>query len=383
MAAQREGVENACGVDFPNRVCVEVYERTRERPCWRILAEWVIDRPLRVILIVILAVILTKIARRSISKLSQRIIATPKDPRFAQLRRRSTNQPEDAVALAKRAPARAEAIEAVLKSTVSVVVWTLAILLILGELNINLAPLIAGAGVAGIALGFGAQSMVKDFLAGLFILVEDQYGVGDVIEVGAVIGTVESISLRSTRVRDVEGTVWHIANGETTHVGNHSQLWSNCVIDVDVAYDTDVRKAMTVLGDVADSMWRESTGVESGVIIADPIVQGVQALGESAVHVATGCKDRSVVPVAGAARPTAAHQGSVRREWHHHPVPSAHGSGCERRRQARRHRSRRSRRRLAPRKQSRYRRGTSRDSDLRGEFRRVLVSKVLLQGGSE
>ena len=103
------------------------------------------------------------------------------------------------------------------------------------------------------------------------------------IEVGAVIGTVESISLRSTRVRDVQGTVWHIANGETTHVGNHSQLWSNCVIDVDVAYDTDVRKAMTVLGDVADSMWRESTGVESGVIIADPIVQGVQALGESAV----------------------------------------------------------------------------------------------------
>lgn len=282
MAAQREGVENACGVDTPNRMCVEVYERT-ESDLLANLAEWVIDRPLRVILVVILAVIVTRIARRSIGKLSDRIIATPHDPRFAQFRRRSANKPEEALALAKRAPARAEAIEAVLKSTVSVVVWTLAILLILGELNINLAPLIAGAGIAGIALGFGAQSMVKDFLAGLFILVEDQYGVGDVIEVGEVIGTVEGISLRSTRVRDVEGTVWHIANGETTHIGNHSQLWSNCVIDVDVAYDTDVRKAMTVLDEVADSMWRESTGGESGVIIADPIVQGVQALGESAV----------------------------------------------------------------------------------------------------
>jgi small conductance mechanosensitive channel len=282
MAAQREGVENACGVDFPNRVCVEVYERT-ESDLLANLAEWVIDRPLRIILIITLATILTKVARRSISKLSDRIIATPKDPRFAQLRRRSTNQPEDALAMAKRAPARAEAIEAVLKSTVSVVVWTLAVLLMLGELNINIAPLIAGAGIAGIALGFGAQSMVKDFLAGLFILVEDQYGVGDVIEVGAVIGTVESISLRATRVRDVQGTVWHIANGETTHIGNHSQLWSNCVIDVDIAYDTDVRKAMAVLDEVADSMWRESTGGEAGVIIADPIVQGVQALGESAV----------------------------------------------------------------------------------------------------
>ncbi len=286
MAYQQTSLEDACGVDSPHRVCVKIFEWT-ESDVLANLGGWVIDRPFRIVVIILLSLVVTRIARRSIGRLSDGILATPKDPRFVQLRRRTMGQPspsEHEVAVAKRAPARAEAIEAVFKSIVSVVVWTLAALLILGELSINLSPLIAGAGIVGIALGFGAQSMVRDFLAGLFILIEDQYGVGDVIEVGAVIGTVEYISLRATRVRDVEGTVWHLANGETSQVvGNHSQLWSNCVIDVDIAYDTDVRRAMKVLDDVAEAMWHESVDGEASVIIADPVVQGIQALGESAV----------------------------------------------------------------------------------------------------
>ena len=96
----------------------------------------------------------------------------------------------------------------------------------------NLAPLLAGAGIVGLALGFGAQSLVRDFLSGLFMLVEDQYGVGDVIDVGLATGTVEALSLRTTRLRDVEGVVWHVPNGEIHRVGNKSQQWARALIDV-------------------------------------------------------------------------------------------------------------------------------------------------------
>lgn len=281
MAVQLEGLEDACGIDDANRVCSRVFDWTDNKALAG-LAEWVIDRPFRILVIIFLALILNRLARGAISSLSDRIRSTPANPRLAQLRRLGGDDKNLDGALADRAPARAEAIEAVLKSVVSVAIWAVALLLVLGELDINLAPLIAGAGVVGIALGFGAQSIVRDFLAGLFILIEDQYGVGDVIEVGNIAGTVENISLRTTRVRDVEGTVWHLANGEINKVGNHSQLWSNCVIDVDVAYETDVRQAMAVLDDVADKMWKESLE-GAATIIADPTVLGVQALGESAI----------------------------------------------------------------------------------------------------
>ena len=135
-----------------------------------------------------------------------------------------------------RAAARAETLGHVLHSVAAFTVWTIAVITILGELGINLGPLIAGAGIAGIALGFGAQSLVKDFLAGIFIIVEDQYGVGDIIDVGElsgtpVSGTVESVSLRATTLRSVNGTVWHVPNGTVLRVGNLSQL------DLDAAAD--------------------------------------------------------------------------------------------------------------------------------------------------
>ena len=105
------------------------------------------------------------------------------------------------------------------------------------------ATLIAGAGITGVALGFGAQSLVRDFLSGMFMLIEDQYGVGDVIDTGVATGTVEGVSLRTTRLRDVDGVVWHVPNGEIRRVGNKSQQWSRAVVDVPVAYDADVDRA--------------------------------------------------------------------------------------------------------------------------------------------
>ena len=280
---QTSGEIRACGFEDPSRVCTRVYDWTGNETIAG-LTEWVIDRPVRVLIIVVLAWCVNRLARRAIGALSEQIRTTPSHPRLRVLRSLGPGGSEMNRLEADRAPARAEAIESVLKSLVSVVIFSVTTLLALGEFDINLAPLLAGAGVVGIAIGFGAQSVVADFLAGTFMLVEDQYGVGDVIEVEGVTGEVENISLRTTKLRDLSGTVWHIPNGTIRKVGNHSQLWSNAVIDLDVAYESDLREAMGRMNDVADAYWREThvDGI-AGDIIEDPTVLGVQSLGDNGI----------------------------------------------------------------------------------------------------
>ena len=125
------------------------------------------------------------------------------------------------------AAARAQTLGGVTASVVRIIVWTFAGLFVLGELGLNLGPLIAGASIVGVALGFGAQTLVKDFLAGFFILAEDQYGVGDEVAIGgesaSTVGVVEELSLRITRLRADDGTVWCVPNGEIRRVGNRSR----------------------------------------------------------------------------------------------------------------------------------------------------------------
>ena len=277
-------VVSACGsADEASRVCTSVFEWTGNESLAG-LSEWVIDRPFRVLVIIVIAWVLNRTGRRAISLLSDQIRTTPSHPRIRNLRASGPGADNINRAESDRAPARAEAIESVLKSLVTWVLVTTALLLTLGEFEINLAPLIAGAGIAGIALGFGAQSVVRDFLSGLFMLIEDQFGIGDVIEVDGVVGDVENISLRTTKLRDVRGTVWHIPNGEINRVGNHSQLWSKALIDVRVDYATDLRQAIRLLNNIADEYWREThMADQSGDIIEDPDVLGVQELGEGAI----------------------------------------------------------------------------------------------------
>ena len=153
--------------------------------------------------------------------------------------------------------------------------------MILSELGIDLAPLLAGAGMLGVALGFGAQSVVRDFLSGMFMLLEDQYGVGDVIDAGDASGTVEGVSLRTTRLRDVEGVVWHVPNGEIKRVGNKSQQWSRAVLDVPVAFETDIEHAKRVIKETADAVWRRAPW--STMILGEPEVWGVEELGAQGV----------------------------------------------------------------------------------------------------
>jgi small conductance mechanosensitive channel len=283
MVAQLEGLEAACGVGDASRVCSRVYDWTNNKALAG-LAEWVIDRPIRVLVIIALAWLINRLVRRSIGALSDRIRATPSHPRLQQLRSSGPGGLDMDRAEALRAPARAEAVEGVLKSLVTIVVWIIAGLLILSEFQVNLAPLIAGAGIVGIAVGFGAQSIVADFLSGMFMLLEDQYGIGDVIEVGDVTGKVENVSLRTTKLRDQEGTVWHIPNSEIKRVGNHSQIWSNAVLDLRVGLEADLRQCMKIMDDVAGKLWEETHEDGAvGDIIEDPQVLGVQEVGDSSI----------------------------------------------------------------------------------------------------
>ena len=146
----------------------------------------------------------------------------------------------------------------------------------LGELGINLAPIVASAGVVGVALGFGAQNLIKDFIAGIGIILEDQYGVGDVVDLGEAVGTVEAVGLRVTRLRDVEGTVWYVRNGEIIRVGNQSQNWARTVVDVPIGHEQDLYRVQEVLRDVAHDVWDDEDFKH--MIIEEPEVWGVQDL---------------------------------------------------------------------------------------------------------
>jgi small conductance mechanosensitive channel len=274
---------DACGDVDAKYVCEQVFEWT-ENKFLATAAEWLLDRPIRIILILILAWVVSRLLQRTVARFVDTVASSPSDERFRALRERGPGSLLIEETERKRAGARAETIGLVLKSIVVAAVWSVAALLVLGQLEIDLAPLIAGAGIGGIALGFGAQSVVRDFLSGLFMLIEDQYGVGDIIDIGPATGTVEKVSLRSTTVRDVQGTVWHVPNGEIVRVGNYSQLWSRALIDVEVAYDTDLELAQGVIQRVADDLW-EDPDWGGDEVMERPEVWGVQTLGSSSVAI--------------------------------------------------------------------------------------------------
>ena len=171
-----------------------------------------------------------------------------------------------------------------LRTTTTGAVYVLAVLLALGEIGFDLGPLIAGAGIVGFAIGFGAQSMVSDFIAGIFILVEDQYAEGDYVDLGDASGTVERVNLRTTVLRDIAGAVWVVPNGEIRRVCNSSGLgFGKTVLDVDVAYDTDLDLAASVIKEVADELWREN--LESATILEEPQIAGVQKFGADSITI--------------------------------------------------------------------------------------------------
>jgi moderate conductance mechanosensitive channel len=244
---------------------------------WQEHAETLITKPLRILLIVVLAALVRFMVNRGIRRLTTRT-ATGEVPSILRPWRRR-GRPADPVGvetIAARRSQRAEAIGSVLRSFASFVILGIAVVLVLGELGVNLAPIIASAGVIGVALGFGAQNLVKDFIAGIGIILEDQYGVGDVVDLGEASGTVEAVGLRITRLRDAHGVVWYARNGEILRVGNKSQGFAQVVIDMPVAHDTDLERCRTVMQEVADEMYGEEEW--AGVMLAEPESLGAESL---------------------------------------------------------------------------------------------------------
>ncbi|OXM65600.1 MULTISPECIES: mechanosensitive ion channel family protein [Amycolatopsis] len=276
-------------INEPGTWCYQVFQITHNE--WLAAsANWLIAKPLRIILILLVAMII----RFLLHKLIDQVTTMPRGNggKLPTILRPLRERAPDILGpvVAERRRQRAKTIGSVLKSLTSFVVLGLAAIYILGELGINLGPLLASAGVVGIALAFGAQNLVKDFLSGMFMMLEDQYGVGDVVDIGPATGTVESVGLRITTIRDVKGTVWYVRNGEVTRVGNSSQGYAIALVDVPLSYNADVERATAVLTEAAHSA--ATTEPLSVDLLEEPEVLGVEKVTPESIELRLTVKVR-------------------------------------------------------------------------------------------
>jgi small-conductance mechanosensitive channel len=201
---------------------------------------------LRIALILVIAVVLRSIIRRSLTRLIERMNRGATAVQGTALGGLLVN--------AERRRQRSEAIGSVLRSVASFVVLGTAALMILSALRIDLAPLLASAGVAGVAIGFGARNLVTDFLSGVFMIIEDQYGVGDSIDAGVASGEVIEVGLRVTKLRGDQGEIWYVRNGEIKRIGNRSQGWATAAVDVQVKPTENLERLREIIGTVAEDL---------------------------------------------------------------------------------------------------------------------------------
>ena len=302
-------VVTACGPK-PGAICSWVLGWTGNQSIAE-AAQWTSDVPVRVLLVVLSALAANWAVRHLIERYLRR------------LERRAAADRGENADYDKRRLLRMATASASIASAATVAIFTVAAFVALAQLHINLGPLLAGAGIIGVALGFGAQNVVRDLLAGFFVLVEDQYGIGDIIDVGRASGVVESISLRVTKVRDVEGVLWFVPNGVVQEVGNKTQRWARVILDVDVAYAADHHEAARLIKESADAVWRDPGS--GGDILEEPELWGVEALGDSSVSIRVAVKSAPADQWKVAARAAQPHQGLLRWGRHRDPLPPADG----------------------------------------------------------
>ena len=256
------------------------------------LMQFLVDRPLKVLVLIVLAWAGVRLAHRGITRFVSGL--QPEQAKEALDVLREGSVPEDTAPLRLRRAQRTETVGALLRSAASMIIWVIALFAVLNQIGINIGALVAGASIVGVAVSFGAQNLVRDFLAGIFVLLEDQYGVGDVIDAGVATGRVEAVSLRSTQLRDIRGTRWHVPNGQVSRIGNLSQGWSQAVLDVELADHVDIDEAIPVI-EAAAAELRDDPAL-AGRILDDPEVWGVERIAEGSVAI------RVVVRTSGRAR---------------------------------------------------------------------------------
>ncbi|MFM6851852.1 MAG: mechanosensitive ion channel family protein [Terrabacter sp.] len=248
---------------------------------WSGVGDWLVGTPLLIITVLAVGVL----ARFLLHRLINRVVTTATSRRAERIASLpGAGRALQAVGVANvRHVQRTLTMGALLKSITTFVVGGITALTVLSLVGIPLGPMLASASVGGVALAFGAQSLVKDFLSGVFMIVEDQYGVGDVIDTGEVVGTVENVSLRVTQLRDADGMTWYVRNGEIIRICNKTQGWSTAIVDIAIAYDQDVEKAIKVIRDVVGVM--DDDGGYKDILLEEPNVVGVESIANGAITI--------------------------------------------------------------------------------------------------
>jgi small conductance mechanosensitive channel len=249
---------------------------------WPSWVKVLLDVPLKIVAILVVAIVVRALVHRAVDRIADGIVSggaglSRLDERLPTATAIFASSPM----LSVRREQRARTIASVLKSATTGVVGVVALLTVLPVVGVDRVPLLASASILGVALGLGAQAFVKDVIAGLFMIVEDQYGVGDVVDLDPTAGTVESVGLRVTRLRDGNGTVWYIRNGEVLRVGNRSQGWARAVLDVSVELGSDLDRTESLLRDVARGLTKDESYATH--LLGDPEVWGPEKVSKDAV----------------------------------------------------------------------------------------------------
>ena len=257
---------------------------------WERLQTWLLGSGIAIVATVILALtarwLLVRFVSRVVSLMTSKSAAKVVEAgRAGRLLGQATGLAHE------RHTQRLKTLASLLRSIITFVVFTVAVLTIMPLIGLPLGPLLASAGVAGVALGFGAQSLVKDFLSGVFMIFEDQYGVGDVIDTGDAVGTVEEVGLRVTRLRDANGVTWYIRNGEIIRVGNKSQGWSQAIVDMPVSYAQNIDHVLSVMRAAVAGL-EEKEGWDDR-LLQEPEVVGVESITGNTVLIRTLARTRA------------------------------------------------------------------------------------------
>ncbi len=252
--------------DLDAQVVADVVERTQE---------WLLTEGIRIIVIIVLGVL----ARWALHRLIGRVVTTMTSrtaARMAEAGGAGRVLATTTGLAGERHRQRVDTMGSLLRSIATFVVGAVTVLMVMAQAGLQLAPLLASAGVGGVAIGFGAQSLVKDFLSGIFMIFEDQYGVGDVVDTGEAIGTVEEVTLRVTRLRDFDGVVWYVRNGEIVRIGNRSQGYGAAWVEMPVSYREDISRVLDVVREVCETFGADPDWEK--LLIEPPTVLGVDSI---------------------------------------------------------------------------------------------------------
>ena len=234
---------------------------------WDTVSNWFLEHGITIIIILVASYVIYRVVKAA----SQRVVS-----RYVRLRGKGRHSK-------LWFKNRAKTLSAIIASTLGIILFVVALFMILSELGVDIAPLLAGAGVIGIAVGFGAQSLIKDLLGGILILLEDQYNKGDVVKIADIAGLVEEVNLRRTILRDLEGAVHHVPNGQITTVSNYTRDWARVKLDVPVGYSEDMDHVFTVINRVGKELAEDE--YFSKLIKTPPQVLRVQNFGDSGIDI--------------------------------------------------------------------------------------------------